>query len=64
MEKKAGFDFKSFEYIDYLHRKDVDYVVPDNNFYKDIKIDCSYYTEAKFEHKTKCINVLSIIIQF
>ena len=49
-EKSAGFDFTSFEYIDYLHRNYVDYVDPDNNFYKDIKIDCSYYTEAKFEH--------------
>ena len=60
-EKTAEFDFLSFEYTDYLHRNYVDYIDPDNNFYKDIKIDCSYYIEAKFEHKTKCINALSMI---
>ena len=60
-EKTAEFDFKSFEYTDYSHRNYVDYVDPESNFYKDIKIDCSYYTDVKFEHKVKCIDALSII---
>ena len=60
-EKTAEFDFKSLEYTDNLHRTYIEYVDPDNNFYNDMKVDCSYYTEAKFEQKTKCINALSII---
>jgi hypothetical protein len=60
-EKCTKFDFETFNYSEFGYSdfdKDID---PDNNFYKDVKNKCHYYTDTQFIKKFNTNKGLNII---